>query len=101
MSEKIKEYVESKIKRYTFIAKNFKQEDMNLVDDFCKMNYDNNRKIMILDLIRYKSENIPINLLNDKINFIYNDLLEKIDIKKEKIKEKPKENKWKGFGDKK
>lgn len=105
MSEKenIKEYVEDKIIKYTFWAKNFNKEDMDYVDAYCKKVYDNNRKLMILDLIRYKEENIPLILLNNKINLIYEDLhnrVSKLEIKKEEPKVEVKKKVWKGFSDK-
>ncbi len=97
MSEDMNDYVESKIRKYNFFAKNFSKEDMNIVDTYCKDYYDNNRKLMIMDLIRYKEENIPITLLNDKINMVFETLSDKI--KKQEVKEekKPKISKWKGF----
>lgn len=100
MSDEIKEYVEKKIRTYWFEAKNFKKEEMDFVDTFCKENYDNNRRLMILDLIRYKEENLPILIFNDKINFIYKELhdrLSKLETKKEELKEQKKV--WKGFSE--
>ena len=72
---------------------------MDYVDEFCKLNYDNNRKVMILDLIRYKEENMATILLNEKINVIYKELSNRIDdlTPKKEVKEKKKVA-WKGFG---
>ena len=93
----INDYVENRIKKFWFVAKNFKKEDMDFVDEFCKEHYDNNRKVMILDLIRYKNENTPLMLLNEKINFIYQELntqIQKLTSKEDKIEPK---KIWKGF----
>lgn len=97
--ERLDKYVEDKIHRYFFVAKNFTSKDMEYVDSYCKERYDNNRKVMILDLIRNKEENIILNMLNEKINFVYNDLLEKYNQINPKIEkeEKPKKKVWKGF----
>lgn len=102
MSERIDEFVEEKILKITFRAKNFSKEEMDTVDEYCKENYDNNRKLMVLDLIRYKEENIPIIILNDKINFLY----EKLNIKIKSLEKEPdvseKDKKtWKGFSESK
>jgi len=95
----MKEYVEEKIERYTFHAKNFTKDDMRYVDEYCKKFYDNNRKLMILDLIRYKSENSAVILLDEKINFIYEDLYNRIqELKPREKKEEVKKREWKGFG---
>jgi len=90
----IKEYVENKIVKITFKAKNFTQGEIDFVDEYCKARYDNNRKLMILDLIRYKEENVLFELLNEKINYLY----DQINSKKEEPK-KEKKVSWKGFGD--
>ena len=48
-AEELKDYIEDRIRKYTFHAKNFSKEDMDFVDTFCKDCYDNNRKLMVLD----------------------------------------------------
>jgi len=96
------EYVEEQITRFLFKAKNFTIDELNYVDNFCKEFYDNNRKLMILDLIRYKTENSAVILLDEKINNLYDYFENKINNLKEENKIEDKENKksWKGFGDK-
>jgi hypothetical protein len=97
--KKLDKYVEEKIRKLVFVAKNFTLEDMEYVDTYCKERYDNNRKVMILDLIKYKEEQLPFILLNEKMNFLFNDLNKKLKMleKKEEKEEEPKPRKWKGF----
>ncbi len=100
MNDKIKldKYVENKIYRLNFVAKNFTKEDMDCVDSFCKARYDNNRKLMILDLIRYKEENIPLTILNDKLNLMYSELSSLIKISEPEVKEEVKKKSvWGGL----
>ena len=91
----LKEYVESKIEKWTFKAKDFSIEELNVVDEYCKQNYGNNRKLMIMDLIRYKDENVAIFLLNDKINYLYEEV-QSLKGTENKVEEK-KKYEWKGF----
>ena len=90
----IQRYVEDKITKITLKAKNFSVEEMEAVDDYCKKIYDNNRKLMILDLIRYKEENLALNLLDDKLNFLFQEV-QKLQGKKEEPGKK--KVSWKGF----
>jgi len=60
---------------------------------------------MILDLIKYKTEELGLKLIDNKIEFIYEELFNRIvaleDKVIEKANEKPKEKvrpTWKGFG---
>ena len=94
----IKEHVEGIIEKHTFRAKNFTINDMEYVDNFCKEFYDNNRKLMIMDLIRYKAENSAVLILDEKINFIYDELHNKIQEIKQKDNVVPIKKEWKGFG---
>ena len=112
-NDKLKNFVEERILRYTFHAKNFSKEDMDRVDEYCKANFGNDRKKMILTLITMMEDNVNIKLLNDKINFvvdlcnqefekIYGVLLDKDEKKQDKInninEEIEKKVSWKGFG---
>lgn len=99
MDTKLKDYVDSKIIKYTFYARDFTKTDIDFVNTFCKEFYNDDRKLMILDLIRYKADNMALNILNEKIDFIYNDLLNRID-NKEHIEDK-KPNVFKGFSQEK
>jgi len=104
----MKEYVEDKIMKYTFHAKNFSKEDMERVDEYCKKHYGNDRKKMILTLITLVEDNIAIKILDDKMNLFASSVFTELDNinkqinqdnnKKEKVESKAA---WKGFGDKK
>jgi hypothetical protein len=93
----MKEYVEDKIIKYLFKAKNFSKEEMDFVDEYCKERYDNNRKLMLLDLIRYKEENLAFALLYERIL-----QLEELILENKKAKEEPEKKKkvsWKGLSE--
>lgn len=97
--EKLKDYVENKIYTYMFKAKNFSKNDMDFVNTYCKERYDNNRKLMILDLIKYKEDNVLFNIVNEKINFIYERMLEYH--REDNEDEEPIKKGWAGLGNKK
>ena len=107
----LKEKVESKIIKYTMYAKNFNKKEYWDTDKYCKEHYNDNRRQMILDLIRYKEEDFKIKMLDDKIILLYNDFdtrIRKIEdylitVLKEnnQLTEEKKKPTWKGFGDNK
>lgn len=92
------EDIERKIIRddLTFHAKGFSIDEMKSVDEYCKKIYGNNRKLMIFDLIRYKDDNTAVTILNDKINFIYDDINKRLEAIEPSGKpvEKPKNTSW-------
>jgi len=101
---KFKDYVDDKIRRYTFWAKNFTQKDMDLVDVYCKKYFGNDRRKMILSLIAFAENDVRVNLLDDKINLISEKFITEIEALSDRIKQvekeedKPKEKiSWKGF----
>ena len=106
----LKEKIEEKIVKYTMYAKNFSKKEYWDIDKYCKENYDNNRRQMILDLIRYKNDDFKMKMLDDKIILIYNEFntrLEKLEEylinnlnQKEQPKEVKKRPRWEGFGGK-
>lgn len=104
-AEELKDYIEDRIRKYTFHAKNFSKEDMDFVDTFCKDCYDNNRKLMVLDLIKNKISKSEITILDDKLDYFakfmsinLETIFKALDELKEKEPEKKKKVPWKGFG---
>ena len=106
----LQSFVEDKIMRITFRAKNFSKEEMDRVDKYCKLHFGNDRKKMVLGLITMMENNTMIDTLNKRmdgitdaigqeLNNIYNILNHKEDKKEEPDKEEPKKKKvsWKGF----
>ena len=103
-TEKLQDYVEDKIFKGYMVVGNLKLDEFKIIDEFCKEHYDDNRKRMLLDLIRDRQENISTILLDDKITLIYEFLINRIEhleklisINKE-VEPTPKEKPtWKGF----
>lgn len=77
--KEIKDYIESKILKYTFHAKNFTKEDMDKVDTYCKNGFGNDRKKMILTLITMVEDNVKIKLLNDKFELFATNVANEFD----------------------
>ena len=103
----IKDYVENKIGRFTFHAKNFDKDEMDRVDEYCKRYYGNDRKKMILTLITLVENNVLYNILNDKVELLTENFIRELEkvyklVKpnKEQEETEPSRVSWKGFGDK-
>lgn len=100
----LKKYVDDKIMRYTFRAKNFDQVEMDRVDDYCKLHFGNDRKKMILTLISQAEGNLLYNMLNDKIDLLganmvnqLDNIYKELDINNNKETPVEKKSSWKGF----
>lgn len=99
------EEVERRITKYTLKAKNFTEDELNKVDEFCKLHFGNDRKKMILTLITLFEDDTKINVLNEKINglqdyitAVADDLYAQIDkIKKEETQQENERPSFKGF----
>lgn len=91
------EHVEEKIIRYMFMAKNFTKDEMDFVDRYCKEMYGNNRKLMIMDLIRYKEENLPLVLINEKVDYLFQVINNKDSEDEQKQEHKKVKGSWKGL----
>jgi len=104
MKETLKSHVESKIFKGYMIIGNLTQEEFKVIDDYCKLNFEDNRRQMILNLLRYYDGDTAVKLLDDKLYLIYEELTSRIEVL-EKILQAavPKENDdikkpvWKGF----
>lgn len=100
MMSEFQDYIEDKISKYMFKAKNFTKEEMDRVDEYCKLNYGNDRKKMILTLIHLVENHLIVNLLDEKINYISTELLNRIEELEKKISPNEKKSgkiSWKGF----
>ena len=108
--QKLQDYVEEKIFKNYMVIGNININEFKIIDDFCKEHYDDNRKRMLLDLIKDRQENISTILLDDKITLIYDTLLTRIEylektlniLHEDKIepKQEIKKPTWKGFSKK-
>ena len=79
MSGTLTEHVESKIIKTTLHIKNFSSDELKLIDTYCKKKYDNNRRQMILDLIRQDEHDIFHQIIDDKMMLIYDNLNKRIE----------------------
>ena len=90
------------------IVGNLSTEDFSKIDNYCKDNFDDSRKHMVLTLIRYHEGDTNVRILDDKITLIYDNLLTRIETlekmlavqvhAEKKLKEAPKQRPtWKGF----
>jgi len=105
MKETLKSHVEGKIFKGYMIIGNLKEEEFKLIDEYCKNNFEDNRRQMILNLIRYYDGDTSVRLLDDKLLLIYEDLSGRIDkieqylniIANNEIIPEKKKTEWKGF----
>ena len=99
----LKKYVDEKITKYTFHAKNFDKEEMDRVDAYCKKYYGNDRKKMILTLITMVENNVLYNILNDKVELLTQRVIDELDkvykLVKPKEDKEDKKSSWKGFSE--
>ena len=104
----LKTFVEDKIMKITFRAKNFDAVEMNRVDNYCKLHFGDDRKKMILGLITMMENNSLISSLDGKINALSANVGEELnniykqlnELTIEDPKDKPTETNrvsWKGF----
>jgi len=98
----LKSHVEGKIFKGYMIISNLSEEEFKLIDDYCKNNFEDNRRQMILNLIRYYDGDTAVRLLDDKLFLIYEDVNNRLEIlekqSQQPVVDKPKEPiVWKGF----
>lgn len=99
----LKKHVEGKIFKGYMVISNLSEEEFKFIDGYCKNNFSDNRKRMILSLLKYNG-GIALELLDDKLALIYEDLnarLLKLEfndaLETEELEEAAKKNTWKGF----
>ncbi len=95
----LKSHVEKKIFKGYMIVSKLSEEEFKYIDDFCKYNFEDNRRLMILALIKHYHDNIAVNLLDDKLALIYehlNDRLENIENGNTNTEPKKRPT-WEGF----
>lgn len=99
VKETLKSHVENKIFKGYMIISKLSTDEFKYIDEFCKYNFENNRRLMVLALIKHYEDNVAVNLLDDKLALVYESIntrlenLEQGNITKEPIKK----NTWKGF----
>ena len=98
----LSKYVEGKIFKGYMAVSRLSEEEFSIIDVFCKENFHDNRRRMILELIKEYNNNTAVRLLDDKLYLIYDDLSTRIEALEAQLKgnDTPTESKrpvWEGF----